>query len=78
MGSHTPLPSGTSILAGTRSSLQLMWNLTIHPPSGPNVLADTRSSLQSTWDLTDMDGPAARFLVKRLGWKCNNSRAWFL
>ena len=30
-----------SVLADTRSSLQSMWDLTIHPPSGPSVLAGT-------------------------------------
>ena len=41
MGSHNPpLPrSGPSILADTRSSLQSMWNLTIHPPRGLSILS---------------------------------------
>ena len=52
VGSHNPPSSGPSVLAGTRSSLQSIWDLTIHPPSGPSVFADTHSSLQSMWDLT--------------------------
>ena len=34
MGSYNPPPSRSSILAGTLSSLQSMWDLTIHPLRG--------------------------------------------
>ena len=40
VGSHSPPPSEPNILVGTRSSLQLMWDLTIHP-FGASVLAST-------------------------------------
>ena len=45
MGSHNPPPLGASVLAGTRSSLQSMWDLTIHPPSEPSVFVGTLPSV---------------------------------
>ena len=41
MESHNPPSSGPSVLAGTHSLLQLMWDPPISSPSGPNVLAGT-------------------------------------
>ena len=37
----SPTNVGLNVLASTRSSLQSMWDLTIHPPSWPSILVDT-------------------------------------
>ena len=41
VGSHNPPLSKPNILSRIRSSLQSMWDLTIHSLSGPNVLVGT-------------------------------------
>ena len=41
----TNVSLGPSVLTDTRSSLQSMWDFTIHSPSGPNVFVDTPSGV---------------------------------
>ena len=76
VGSHTPLPLGLSVLAGTRSLLPSMCDLTIHPPSGSSVLAGTRSFLPSMWEIsqfTPLQGPVSSPALVPFFHRCGRS-----
>ena len=53
VGHHNPPPSGPSVLAGTFSFLQSMWDRPqIHPPLEPSVLTGTSPRVYPLWGTT--------------------------